>query len=71
MPLYLNTATDVVVDLPETIGDHPVLGRDLILYLPEECEYEEDKVVVEGAHSTQRLQNTAKPTAPTSSKDKE
>lgn len=64
MPIYRDTTTDVIVDLPETIGEHPVLGAHLELYVADaEC-YEEDKTVVEAPASTQRLQRTATPITP-------
>ena len=64
MPLYRDSTTNVVVDLPLNIGDHPVLGAHLELYVADpEC-FEEDKVVVEAPVSAQRLQRTATPTAP-------
>jgi hypothetical protein len=60
MPLYLDSTTDVIAEYPENIGRHPVLGRYLTLYTPgDEC-FEEDKVVVDAASSTQRLKLTAK-----------
>jgi len=61
MPIYRDTTTNVIVDLPQNIGDHPVLGAHLELYVPDCDVYEEDKVVVESAISTQRLQRTATP----------
>ena len=70
MPLYRNTETNIVSDLPENIGTHRILGRNLEPYTPECVEYEEDKVVDTTAVSTQRLQKTAKPaTDSTDSKD--
>lgn len=61
MPLVRNTATNIIDDLPQNIIDHPVLGRDLELYVPD-CEgFEEDKVVSEAPVSTQRLIRTATP----------
>ena len=61
MPLYRDLDTNVVSDYPPNIGSHPVLGARLEPYVPDvEC-YEEDKVVVEAASSTQRVQRTAKP----------
>lgn len=32
MPLYLDTTTNVVVDLPENVGTHSVLGAHLVPY---------------------------------------
>lgn len=70
MPLYRDDTTNVVTDYPIEVGEHPVLGAHLSLYTPVDDfdpedppaeEFEEDKVVVEGAHSTQRVQRTATP----------
>ena len=60
MPLYRDVNTNIVSDLPENIGTHRVLGKNLEPYTPEFVEYEEDKVVDETAVSTQRLHKTAK-----------
>jgi len=31
---YRNKTTDELVDLPENVGNHPVLGRDYEVYRP-------------------------------------
>jgi hypothetical protein len=56
MPLYRDTTTDLVVDQPKNIGDHPVLGRNLVPYSPEDDECEVEKVVIE-----KKVAHTAKP----------
>jgi len=61
MPIYRNSDTGVIVDLPETIGEHPVLGASLCLYDPDSGEFEEEKTVVEAPVSTQRIQRVATP----------
>ena len=61
MPLYRDKTTNVVSELPENIGTHSFFGQNLEPYTPEVVDYEEDKVIVEDAISTQRLQRTAKP----------
>ena len=64
MPIYRDATTNVIVDLPQNIGDHPVLGANLELYVADaEC-FEEDKTVVEAPASSQRLQRTATPITP-------
>ena len=60
MPIYLDTSTNVIVDYPENIFEHPVLGKFLVPYTPgDEC-YEEDKVVVEAPQSDSRVLRTAR-----------
>jgi hypothetical protein len=63
MALYRDINTNVVSELPENIGEHSFFGRNLEPFTPESVEYEEDKVVVEDAVSTQRLKRTATPVA--------
>ena len=36
MPTYRDLDTNVVVDLPENIGNHPILGARLVLVEPGE-----------------------------------
>ena len=64
MPLYRNLDTDVLVDLPETVGEHVFLGARFERYCPDPALYEVDKVVDETAVSTQRLSYTATPIQP-------
>lgn len=61
MPLYRDINTNVVSELPENIGEHSFFGQFLVPYTPSDDEYEEDKVIVEDAISTQRVQRTATP----------
>lgn len=60
-PLYRDTTTNALVDLPENVGNHPVLGRNLEPYVLGNCEFEEDKVVTDAPVSTQRLSFTSTP----------
>jgi hypothetical protein len=62
MPLYRDINTNVVSEYPENIGEHSFFGQTLELYVPSDSEFEEDKVVIEDAVSTQRLKRTATPT---------
>lgn len=61
MPLYRDINTNVVSEYPENIGEHSFFGQTLELYTPDDPAFEEDKVVVEDAVSTQRLKQTATP----------
>lgn len=61
MPLYRDINTNVVSELPENIGEHSFFGQNLEPYTPSDSEFEEDKVVVDDAVSTQRLKRTATP----------
>lgn len=63
MPLYRDKTTRVVTELPESIFEHPVLGRDLEPYLPDEGTNAE-----EIAASSER---PAKPPTLTAKKDKD
>lgn len=61
MPLYRDKTTNVISELPENVGTHSFFGQNLEPYTPGDDEFEEDKVVVEDAISTQRVQRTATP----------
>ena len=45
---FRHKSNGVVAHYPEHFAGDPVLGADLELYEPEEVEYEEEKVVIEG-----------------------
>lgn len=45
---FRHKSNGVVAYYPEHFAGDPVLGADLELYNPDEVEYEEDKVVIEG-----------------------
>lgn len=62
-PQYRHTLTNLVADVSERYAAHPVLGRHLVPFDPETSaeEFEEDKVVLEKAPSTQRVKRTATP----------
>lgn len=69
MPIYRDTTTNILTDYPTNIGEHPVLGRHLELYVADpEC-FEEDKVVSDAPASTQRLHKTATPKNDSTPKD--
>lgn len=70
---FRHKETGVLTELPDHYADHPVFGEYLELYVPEDEEYEEEKVVVE-THEVpldQRINITAKPKAIEKADDKE
>lgn len=62
---FRHTETGVLTELPAHYADHPVFGEYLELYVPEDEEYEEEKVVIEDHKLPleQRISKTAQPKA--------
>jgi hypothetical protein len=49
MPLYFDINTKTVVDYPENVAEHPVLGRSLVPYVEPEDEAKPAPAVVVAA----------------------
>ncbi|MET4703113.1 hypothetical protein [Frigoribacterium sp. UYMn621] len=64
MPLYRDTNTQIITNYPVEIYEHPILGASLVPWDALDCDFEEDKVVVEDPLSTNRVQYVAVPTPP-------